>query len=118
MPRGVLLTDPLGYLDFLSLEADAAARPHGLGRRAGGDDLPRRPVLHPPRHHGAARDGAPAGRTRILGLEPGRIREIPERLSSFARPAEPPPLWDGRAAERVCDLLVRAPEAELVGTAG
>jgi UDP-N-acetylglucosamine 2-epimerase (non-hydrolysing) len=59
-----------------------------------------------------------AGTNTLLGLDPARISEIPERLaaSSPARtaarspegPAEisrRPDLWDGRAAQRIVDVL-------------
>ena len=48
---------PLGYLEFLGLEAGGAARAHRLRRRAGGDVGARRPVLHAARHDGAAGHG-------------------------------------------------------------
>jgi hypothetical protein len=41
-----------------------------------------------------------------LGLDPARIAEIPAALAvgpTGRRPA--PPLWDGRAAERVADVV-------------
>ncbi len=56
-PAACTLIDPLGYLDFLSLMADAARRPHRLRRHPGGDDLPRRPLLHAARQHRAPGHG-------------------------------------------------------------
>ena len=47
-----------------------------------------------------------AGTNTLLGLRPERIAEIPALLG--ARPAaapEPPPLWDGHAAERLAAIL-------------
>jgi UDP-N-acetylglucosamine 2-epimerase (non-hydrolysing) len=112
---GVTLTDPVGYLDFLSLEADAAA----VLTDSGGiqeettylgvpcftlRDNTERPVT------------IRAGTNLLLGLDPSRIREIPELLGSRAsadradpggegQPPTPPDLWDGRAADRVADVL-------------
>jgi len=104
-PSGVHLVDPVGYLDFLSLEADAAA----VLTDSGGiqeettflgvpcftlRDNTERPVT------------IRAGTNTLLGLAPQRISEIPAlmRGSPGGRP-DPPPLWDGRASERVADVL-------------
>ena len=107
---GLTLTDPVGYLDFLSLEADAAA----VLTDSGGiqeettylgvpcftlRDNTERPVT------------IRAGTNTLLGLDPERIRTIPELLQARAAPAghagDPvhPDLWDGRAAERVTEVL-------------
>jgi UDP-N-acetylglucosamine 2-epimerase (non-hydrolysing) len=94
----------VGYLDFLSLEADAGA----VLTDSGGiqeettylgvpcftlRDNTERPVT------------IRAGTNTLLGLDPGRIGEIPELLD--ARPASPqrPHLWDGQAAERIADVI-------------
>ena len=104
-PGGVLLIDPVGYLDFLSLEADAAA----VLTDSGGiqeettylgvpcftlRDNTERPVT------------VRAGTNTLLGLDPARITEIP--ACSPQRPAErpePPPKWDGRASERIAEVI-------------
>jgi len=105
-PRGVLLADPLGYVDFLSLEADAAA----VLTDSGGvqeettylgvpcftlRDSTERPVT------------VRLGTNRLLGLDPGAIAEILPALERFERPEAPPPLWDGRAAERAATVVER-----------
>jgi UDP-N-acetylglucosamine 2-epimerase (non-hydrolysing) len=109
---GVILTDPVGYLDFLSLESDAA----GVLTDSGGvqeettylrvpcftlRDSTERPVT------------IRAGTNTLLGLEPERIDDILPALRSFdpARAAEPPPLWDGNASARVTDVIERAAAA-------
>ncbi|MGH2951020.1 MAG: non-hydrolyzing UDP-N-acetylglucosamine 2-epimerase [Solirubrobacterales bacterium] len=125
---GVHLSEPIGYLDFLSLEADAAA----VLTDSGGiqeettylgvpcftlRDNTERPVT------------VRAGTNTLLGLAPERIADIPQLLAAQgalatgdpgeARIASPPgaarsaegrvpqapPLWDGRAAQRVADVL-------------
>ncbi len=102
---GLLLSEPLGYLDFLSLLADAGA----VLTDSGGiqeettylgvpcftlRDNTERPVT------------IRAGTNTLLGLDPAAISGIPAALAE--RPAErpePPPLWDGHAAERIADVV-------------
>jgi UDP-N-acetylglucosamine 2-epimerase (non-hydrolysing) len=102
---GLLLSEPLGYLDFLSLLADARA----VLTDSGGiqeettflgipcftlrDNTERPVTIH-------------SGTNTLLGLDPAAIAGIPAALAE--RPAtatEPPPLWDGRAAERIADVI-------------
>jgi UDP-N-acetylglucosamine 2-epimerase (non-hydrolysing) len=102
----VQLVDPVGYLDFLSLEADARA----VLTDSGGiqeettflgvpcftlRDNTERPVT------------VRAGTNTLLGLDPERIAEIPALLASRDRnpSPQPPPKWDGRAAERIADVV-------------
>jgi UDP-N-acetylglucosamine 2-epimerase (non-hydrolysing) len=107
---GVMLTDPVGYLDFLSLESDAAA----VLTDSGGiqeettylgvpcftlRDNTERPVT------------VRAGTNTLLGLDPHRIAEIPDLLRGRTgsgdgnEKPQRPELWDGRAAERVAEVL-------------
>ena len=102
---GLLLTEPLGYLDFLSLLADAGAvltDSGGIQEETTYLGIPcftlrdntERPVT------------IRAGTNTLLGLDPAAISGIPAALAE--RPAErpePPPLWDGRAAERIADVV-------------
>jgi UDP-N-acetylglucosamine 2-epimerase (non-hydrolysing) len=48
-----------------------------------------------------------AGTNTLLGLDPERIAEIPALLASRDRnpSPQPPPKWDGRAAERIADVV-------------
>jgi UDP-N-acetylglucosamine 2-epimerase (non-hydrolysing) len=103
--RGLMLTEPVGYLDFLSLMADARA----VLTDSGGiqeettylgvpcftlRDNTERPVT------------IRAGTNTMLGLEPAAIATIPAALAKRpAAPPKPPPLWDGHAAERVAEVL-------------
>jgi UDP-N-acetylglucosamine 2-epimerase (non-hydrolysing) len=107
---GVTLTDPVGYLDFLSLEADAGAvltDSGGIQEETTYLGIPcftlrdntERPVT------------IRSGTNTLLGLEPDRIEGIPDLLradnGSGAETATPtrPDRWDGRAAQRVADVL-------------
>ncbi|HEX7058332.1 MAG TPA: UDP-N-acetylglucosamine 2-epimerase (non-hydrolyzing) [Solirubrobacterales bacterium] len=105
---GLLLSEPLGYLDFLSLLADAGAvltDSGGIQEETTYLGIPcftlrdntERPVT------------VRAGTNTLLGLDPAAIAGIPAALAE--RPAkrpEPPPLWDGRAGERIADVIAAA----------
>ncbi len=113
------LVDPAGYLEFLSLEADAGAvltDSGGIQEETSYLGVPcftlrdntERPVT------------IELGTNVLLGLDPARITEIPVIVASQERavagvsaPPEPPPLWDGHAAERIADLLAAHPVLEL-----
>jgi UDP-N-acetylglucosamine 2-epimerase (non-hydrolysing) len=102
---GLVLLEPLGYLDFLSLTADAGA----VLTDSGGvqeetsylgvpcftlRDATERPVT------------VRLGTNTVLGLDPARIAEVD-------LPEHPPPIpaipgWDGRAAERAATVLAGA----------
>lgn len=103
---GLSLVEPLGYLDFLSLMADARAvltDSGGIQEETTYLGIPcftlrdntERPVT------------ISEGTNTLLGLDPAAIAGIPAALAEpRARPDGPPPLWDGRAAERIADVLL------------
>jgi UDP-N-acetylglucosamine 2-epimerase (non-hydrolysing) len=112
MYPGLRAIAPVGYLDFLSLEADAA----GVLTDSGGvqeettylgvpcftlRDNTERPVTL--RH----------GTNVLLGLRPERIADILPALQSSLPVARDPPVgWDGRASERVAAVICqRSPAA-------
>jgi UDP-N-acetylglucosamine 2-epimerase (non-hydrolysing) len=103
------LAEPVGYLDFLSLESDAAA----VLTDSGGvqeettylnvpcftlRDATERPVT------------VRLGTNIVLGLAPERIAEIPSALAGSETRRELPPLWDGQAAVRIADVIARGEE--------
>jgi UDP-N-acetylglucosamine 2-epimerase (non-hydrolysing) len=96
---------PLGYLEFLSLEADAAAvltDSGGVQEETTFLGVPcftlrtvtERPVT------------TLLGTNVVLGLDPSRIPEILDAIDADERPHGVPPLWDGRASERIADIVV------------
>jgi UDP-N-acetylglucosamine 2-epimerase (non-hydrolysing) len=102
---GLLLCDPLGYLDFLSLLADSRAvltDSGGIQEETTYLGVPcftlrnntERPIT------------LSAGTNTLLGLDPAAIAQIPLALAQRpAAPPGPPPLWDGHAAERIAQIV-------------
>ena len=99
------MLDPFGYYDFLALEASAAA----VLTDSGGvqeettylgvpcftlRDNTERPVT------------VRAGTNTLLGLDPERIADVLPALAERPEaPPAPPEGWDGRASERLVDVL-------------
>ncbi|HET7484535.1 MAG TPA: UDP-N-acetylglucosamine 2-epimerase (non-hydrolyzing) [Solirubrobacterales bacterium] len=102
---GLRLCEPLGYLDFLSLLADAGAvltDSGGIQEETTYLGIPcftlrdntERPIT------------ITAGTNTLLGLDPAAIAQIPQALTQRpAKATEPPPLWDGHAAERIANIV-------------
>jgi UDP-N-acetylglucosamine 2-epimerase (non-hydrolysing) len=100
---GVVCTRPLGYIDFLSAELGAAAivtDSGGVQEEASALGVPcftlrtntERPIT------------LELGSNVILGESPSSIAEIP--LPGEPRTPCEIPLWDGRAGERIGDVLI------------
>jgi len=103
---GLLLSEPLGYLDFLSLLADA-----GAVLTDSGGIQEETTYLGVPCFTLRANTERPvtvrAGTNTLLGLDPAAIAGIPAALDERPDvPPQPPPLWDGKASQRVADVLL------------
>src|SRR5205085_2420135 len=94
----VLLTDPVPYLEFLSLEADAGAVLTDSGGVQEETTYLRVPCFTL-RENTERPVTVRAGTNTLLGLDPDRIAEIPQLLGDRDDSADPPPMWDGMAAE-------------------
>jgi UDP-N-acetylglucosamine 2-epimerase (non-hydrolysing) len=102
---GIVLLEPIGYVDFLALVARAA----GVLTDSGGiqeettflgvpcmtlRDNTERPIT------------VSMGTNMLLGLAPERIREAPDLIAELRRREHRvPPLWDGMAGQRIADIL-------------
>jgi UDP-N-acetylglucosamine 2-epimerase (non-hydrolysing) len=107
-PAGVRLTEPLGYLEFLGLLAGAA----GALTDSGGIQE-ETTFLGVPCFTLRSNTERPVtcelGTNTLLGLDPARIAEVPELMAArAAQPPSVPPLWDGKASERIVDVLAAA----------
>src|SRR5947208_7958740 len=105
----VELIEPVGYFELMGLVADAA----GVLTDSGGiqeettylgipcftlRDNTERPIT------------VQRGTNTLLGLAPERIADVPGLVAAAReRTADVPPLWDGRAASRLVDVLAGAP---------
>lgn len=104
---GFQIVDPVGYVDFLALEAQAA----GVLTDSGGiqeettflqvpcftlRDNTERPIT------------ISQGTNRLLGLQPAAIEAIPQWLARPSPRVRRPAGWDGKAAGRVADVLMLA----------
>ncbi|MGI8903131.1 MAG: non-hydrolyzing UDP-N-acetylglucosamine 2-epimerase [Solirubrobacteraceae bacterium] len=102
---GVQIVDPLGYLEFLSLQADAAAvltDSGGVQEETTYLGVPCFTLRENTERPVTVRTGT----NTLLGLDPVRIRDVLPALR-VAKPGrrEPPRGWDGHAAERVCAII-------------
>jgi UDP-N-acetylglucosamine 2-epimerase (non-hydrolysing) len=101
------VTDPLGYLDFLKLMTGAA-----LVLTDSGGIQEETTILGVPcltlRHNTERPVTITQGTNRLVGTDPERILEAYRALRTEPpKPAAPPSLWDGRAAQRIADVILR-----------
>ena len=103
---GVRLTDPLGYLDFLKLLSSAA-----VVLTDSGGIQEETTVLGVPcltlRENTERPITVEQGTNQLVGLDPARILAGFQRVREGRREPRVPELWDGRAAERIADIVVR-----------
>jgi UDP-N-acetylglucosamine 2-epimerase len=99
------LIEPVGYLDFLALEAHATAVVTDSGGVQEETTYLRIPCFT--LRDGTERPGTVAHCTnRVLGLRFGDLDRLPALVPDQPVPLSPPPLWDGRPAERIADILL------------
>jgi UDP-N-acetylglucosamine 2-epimerase (non-hydrolysing) len=101
----VLLTEPLPYRQFLSLEAKAAAVVTDSGGIQEETTVLRVPCFTL-RQNTERPITIELGTNRLLGLEPELLREVPTWLAE-PKHGQIPPLWDGHAGERAAEAIER-----------
>ncbi len=104
---GLALCEPLGYLEFVGL-LDGAS----LALTDSGGIQEETTALGVPCLTLRVNTERPVtlthGTNRLVGTDPDKIRAgARERLAAGRRTRQPPPLWDGRAAERIVAALGR-----------
>jgi UDP-N-acetylglucosamine 2-epimerase (non-hydrolysing) len=106
-PAGLRLVEPLGYLDFLALQTDARV----VFTDSGGIQE-ETTVLGVPcltlRDNTERPITVSEGTNRVVGREPERIVTEARRVIREGVPPRRPALWDGRAGERIAQVLIDA----------
>ena len=107
------LIEPLGYLDFLHLYRGAkfvVTDSGGLQEETTALGIPCLTI----RENTERPITVEMGTNRVVGADPEKLkRSAFEILESDRRPTDKriPPLWDGKAAVRICEALLSAPPA-------
>ncbi|MGZ4402397.1 MAG: non-hydrolyzing UDP-N-acetylglucosamine 2-epimerase [Gaiellaceae bacterium] len=101
----VVMTEPLPYRQFLSLEAKAAAVVTDSGGIQEETTVLRIPCFTL-RENTERPITIELGTNTLLGLEPERLRELPALLAE-PKQGQIPPLWDGHAGERAANEIER-----------
>jgi UDP-N-acetylglucosamine 2-epimerase (non-hydrolysing) len=102
----LLLIEPLGYLDFLALQRHATLVVTDSGGVQEETTYLRIPCITL-RANTERPVTVTTGSNVLIGQDTERLRqEVTQRLAGGGRPGEIPPLWDGRAGERIADILV------------
>jgi UDP-N-acetylglucosamine 2-epimerase (non-hydrolysing) len=105
VPDGVRVIDPLGYLDFIALEAEAA-----LVLTDSGGVQEETTVLGVPcltlRDNTERPITVDEGTNTVVGTDPKRIVVTARDALGAAPHGRRPALWDGKAAARIADVLL------------
>lgn len=108
LPAGIVAVPPAGYLDFLALEASAA-----LVMTDSGGVQEETTVLGVPcltlRDSTERPVTVSEGTNQVVGRQPAAVVAAARKVLDGGVEARYPALWDGRAAERIADILTAAP---------
>jgi UDP-N-acetylglucosamine 2-epimerase (non-hydrolysing) len=107
--KGLRMTDPLGYLDFLKLMSEARIALTDSGGIQEETAILKVPCLTL-RENTERPVTVDTGWNQIVGRDPDRIIAAYRRVSASPKTCgKTPPLWDGRAAERIVKILADQP---------
>lgn len=106
--RGLILTEPLGYLEFLRLTSEAR-----LVLTDSGGIQEETTILHVPcltmRENTERPITIEEGTNRLVGTDPKEILQAAlDTLDAPPRFLAPPKFWDGKASARILDVLERS----------
>jgi UDP-N-acetylglucosamine 2-epimerase (non-hydrolysing) len=107
-PKGILLIDPLGYLDFLKMMTQAK-----IVLTDSGGIQEETTILGVPcltlRENTERPVTVSEGTNTIVGTDPDTmVRECLKILNHEAKKYQIPKFWDGHAAQRIVDVLVKS----------
>jgi UDP-N-acetylglucosamine 2-epimerase (non-hydrolysing) len=107
----LLLLDPVPYIEFLALQARAAVVITDSGGIQEETTYLKVPCLTM-RQNTERPVTAELGTNVLVGQDTRRLRtELSRILAGRTKPGVVPPLWDGRASERIADILVNGSSA-------
>jgi UDP-N-acetylglucosamine 2-epimerase (non-hydrolysing) len=101
---GLRPVDPLGYVDFLGLMEGSRVLLTDSGGIQEETTILGVPCLTL-RHNTERPVTITHGTNQLVGTDPDRIREAWQQVRSRATSHTVPPLWDGRTAQRIVDVL-------------
>jgi UDP-N-acetylglucosamine 2-epimerase (non-hydrolysing) len=105
-PRGLVLLPPIGYLEMLGLMKDAKlvlTDSGGMQEETTALGVPCLTV----RENTERPITVTEGTNTVVGVDPARIeREVDAILATGGKAGRRPELWDGRASDRIRDVLV------------
>ena len=103
---GLLVIEPVGYLEFLRLSKTASTGKYRTNRQwrpTRGNNLPRNPL---PNAEGQYRKTIDVGTNVLTGSDPSAIlKEYKKIMNGDNKKGRIPNLWDGHSAERIIEII-------------
>lgn len=109
---GVMLIDPLGYLDFLNLNANAAVVITDSGGIQEETTILGVPCLTL-RENTERPITIEQGTNRLIGAEPDEIVAAFAQAQGAREVGRVPELWDGKAAQRIAEVIIERAQPQL-----